>query len=92
MFTFPFCINIVDNFKSVSLQELWTTLYGGNIFSKEGDGIQELVYKKNRAMIIMANVKYRLSNKNKSKICFKMIYKCLKTSFNLNRFKFFEQF
>lgn len=44
MLTSPFCINIVDNFKSVSLQELWTTLYGGNIFSKEGDGIQELVY------------------------------------------------
>lgn len=46
MFTLSFCMDIVDSFRSVSLQELRTTLYGGTIFSDESDGIQDLVYLK----------------------------------------------
>lgn len=48
MFTLSFCMDIVDSFRSVSLQELQTTLYGGTIFSDESDGIQDLVYLKKR--------------------------------------------
>lgn len=44
MLTLSFCIDMVDSFRSVSLQELQTTLYGDNIFLDEGDGIQYLVY------------------------------------------------
>lgn len=46
MLTLSFCIDMVDSFRSVSLQELQTTLYGGAIFSDEGDGNQDLVYLK----------------------------------------------
>lgn len=50
MFTLSFCIDIVDSFRSISLQELQTTLYGGTIFSDESDGIQDLVYSKKKVM------------------------------------------
>lgn len=50
MFTLSFCMDIVDSFRSVSLQELQTTLYGGTIFSDESDGIQDLVYLKKRVL------------------------------------------
>lgn len=62
---------MVDIFRSVSLQELQTTLYGGIIFSDEGDGIQNFVYLKKRVMhyhydklklsIVNKNLKHNLS-------------------------------
>lgn len=50
MFTLSFCMDIVDSFSSVSLQELQTTLYGGTIFSDESDGIQDSVYLEKRVL------------------------------------------
>lgn len=70
MLTLSFWIDIVDSFRSVSSQELQTTLYGGNIFSDEGDGIQDLVYLKIRVSFIDTR-KLLILNKN-LKIVFKL--------------------
>lgn len=65
MFTLSFCIDIVDSFRSVSLQELQTTLYGGTIFSDESDGIQDLVYLKKKVVHYCNNKrKLLIMNKN----------------------------
>lgn len=92
MFTLCFCIDVVDSFRSVSLQELQATLYEDTIFSDEGDGIQDLVYlkivfyfhDKRNVPIMKKDLKFVLkycSNVRKQSV-----------SFNLKRLKSFEQF
>lgn len=45
--TVSLCIEVIDSFRSVSLNNLQNTPYGGTKFLDEGNGFLDFVYLKN---------------------------------------------